>query len=123
MKKKRREGRRKREEEKKRQRKEKEKKEYCVQQALRHTLGVRLFSVLLEKTSTAWVGAHSAPAVSLPCLGSLVHDIGAAASGFAFTLCDYAATVGVVLSNDPDAHVDGIGERIELGSCRMELAR
>lgn len=78
---------------------------------------------MLEKISTAWVGAHSATAVSLPCLGSLVHDIGAAASWFAFTFCDYAATVGVVLSNDPNAHVDCIGERIELGSCRIELAR
>lgn len=77
---------------------------------MRPTLGVRFFSILSEKTSTAWVGAHSTPAVSLPCLGSLVLDLGAAASGFAFTLCDYAATVGVVLSNDPDAHIDCIGE-------------
>jgi hypothetical protein len=42
------------------------------------------------------------------------------------TLCYCAATVGVVLSNDPDAHIDCIGETLcemELGSCRIGLAR
>lgn len=53
----------------------------------------------------------------------MVYNFRAAASGFAFTLCNYAATVGVVLSNDPDAHIDRIGEmlcEIELGGCKIE---
>ena len=65
-----------------------------------------IFLFFQEKTSMAGIGARRAPAISLPCLSSLIFNLRAAASGFAFTLCNYAATVGVVLSNDPDAHID-----------------
>lgn len=82
--------------------------------------------IVAREASTAWVGARRASAISLPCLSSLVLNFGTAASGFAFTLCNNAATVGVVLSNDPDAHIDCIGEMlcgIGLGGCGIELAR
>lgn len=74
----------------------------------------------LEKISIARIRAYGTPAVSLPCLSSLVYDFRAAASGLAFTLCNYAATVGVVLSNDPDAHIDCVGAMLCGGARRLQ---
>lgn len=73
----------------------------------------------VDDYSTAWVGTLRASAVSLPCLSALVFDFRATTARLAVRLCDGAATVGVVLSNDPDTHVDCFGRKwcgIELGS-------
>lgn len=49
-------------------------------------------------------------AVSLPCLGALIDDIGAAASGFGGRPRDGASAGGPVVGGDPNAHDDRVSK-------------
>lgn len=84
--------------------------------------GGRQLSVLstthVGNSSTGRVGALGSPTVVFPFLSALILDSRAATSRLAMCLPDGALTVGVVLSNDPNAHVDcfvGLG-RTEKGT-------